>query len=243
MSNNNTTNIMVAALGTAVTGILLYNSLQNSNEKIENYKTQPTPEWRTLNSIYTNDKNFPTMSMRGPPGYNEDVVDKSIEFKNISEQEDTPTEEEDDLKTFSKTHYGALEKERQAYQSWDRILNTDDDLLLNVFRGGKTKIDANIVATGSMHTGAYHRQLELDELEKERTEDDKKNPLRPTVGKLPKRFHYEPSGTDLFDVATTATGSNVQEQIKSEIKEGKKHRSFGAAASVLFNIRKQNIKE
>ena len=64
MSNNNTTNIMIAALGTAVTGFLLYDSLKKSDETIENYKTQPTPEWRTLNSIYTNDKNFPTMAMR-----------------------------------------------------------------------------------------------------------------------------------------------------------------------------------
>ena len=251
MSNNNTANILVAALGTAVTGVLLYNSIKSTDKvenfdngnKVENFqRTQPTPGWNTFTGNYYTNDNFPTRAMRGPPGTNQNVKDKTIDYKSVSEQEKPETPAEQELKSYSKTHYGALERERQAYQSWDRVLQNDTDLLLDVFRGGKQKVDANIVATGSMHTGAYHRQFAVN---KEMDKNASRNSLRPTVGRFPTRFHYEPSGTALFDVATRAIDSNPEDIIKKEIKNGNKatFKQFGGPASLLYNIRKQNLKK
>lgn len=234
MSNHNNMNhIILAAAGTAITGILLYNSFTAScpNEK-EFFKLEKTPEWKektSQNKGANKTSLFPVQDshVRGKTQLPIDKTPKTAIKKETKESE---------LNSYNKTHYGQLERERAAFQGWDRILNNDSEKLLNVLRGGKHVISASDDATRSQHTGAFYRALKRGQVENDKKEMVN-NSLRPTVGRVPMKYRYETSQADIFNVATRAIDSNVEDEILNDLeKDGDNVYQFGGTAPVLEKI-------
>lgn len=240
MSNHNRMNhIIIAAIGTAITGILLYNSFTKScpNDK-EYFRLEKTPEWEKKTSTIkgaTKTSLFPVLDSY-IRGLNPLPLDKKPK---TAIKKDTETE----IDSYNKTHYGQLENERAAFQGWERILNNDSEKLLNVLRGGKLVVNANSDATSSQHTGAFYRALKRGEVEKNKKEMVD-NSLRPTVGRVPIKYSYETSQSNIFNVATRAIDSNVEEEILHNLEKDKDNlpSQFGGTAPVLEKIAIQKNK-